>query len=1620
VGKIGVLIFQYLKFFMQPQFIHLRLHTEFSLVDGIVRIKPLIKRLTELNMPAVAVTEQSNLFSLVKFYSATIAAGIKAIFGADVYLYNSDEPTKPFLLTLLVNTQQGYVTLTELISKAYQEGQHLGVPMLKESWLIENHGGLIALSGAMEGDIGQALLSENTQLAQQLAQKWAALFKNSFYLELQRIGKVDEARYLEAAVLLAITLDLPVVATNNVRFLHKDDFAAHEVRVCINQKEVIDNDRRPRNYTEQQYLRSTEEMLELFADIPEALANTVEIAKRCNVGLTLGKNYLPDFPVPLGKTLDEVFRQASKEGLNQRLQEYAPIGSGTFEENRKTYDARLQLELDVICQMGFPGYFMIVADFIQWAKKALIPVGPGRGSGAGSLVAYVLRITDLDPIEFDLLFERFLNPERVSMPDFDIDFCMERRDEVIDYVARHYGRDKVSQIITYGSMAAKAVIRDVGRVSGHPYGFVDRLSKLVPFEIGMTLEKALLAVPELKDLYDTDEEVKALLDRGLSLEGISRNAGKHAGGVIISPTKLTDFTPLYCDEEGNNLVTQFDKDDVEAVGLVKFDFLGLRTLTIIDWALQTINAKKKKQGEALVDINKIPRDDIATYKNIFQTAQTTAVFQLESRGMKELIGKLKPDCFDDIIALVALYRPGPLESGMVDDYINVKHGAKAEYAHPILEPILQPTNGVILYQEQVMQIAREMAGYTLGGADMLRRAMGKKKPEEMAQQREIFTTGSIKNNIDESLATYVFDLISKFAGYGFNKCLTKDTLIANSETGALKKIVDWYKQPDLNEVISLQKNYSLGKGQVIDIIKNGVKPIFKLTTSLGKTITVTNNHPFFTVKGWVNLESLNVGDRIASPAYLPINGKKTWSNYQLIILGWILSEGNTCHPSGFYFYNNDINCVEDFIHAASQFKNTVPRSYQRKDRNNIYEVYVGTGHNGRIKKGDQRNKIEHSGARLWLESLKLTGIKAPKKSFPNKVFELSNDCIAILIGRLWSGDGFIAIPNNTTPYFASSSYQLVIQLQHLLLRFKIVSRLTQKEFHYKEGRIGYTLHILGRRSIENFIGSFSIHIIGKNTQLTYLQSYLSSVAKNSESIDTVPAEVQEIVYEEKNRSPYTWLEIEQRTGVCVKAFYGKLKKHKKGFRRLTILKLAEFFNSEKLHQIIHPDLFWERVINIEAVGEDMTYDLEIKTSHNFVANDIIVHNSHSAAYALVAYQTAWLKAHYPAAFMAAVLSADMDNTDKVVMLIEECRQMKLDLAPPNVNVSNYHFTTDDPQKIVYGIGAIKGVGQSAIEDLIDERKQKGLFSGLYDLCKRVELRKVNRRVLEALIRAGAFDIFDNNRAGHFAELPIALRIANQHGKMAVTGQNDMFGLMVQTENENEGDESYSTDVEPWAERDRLEGEKQSLGLYLTGHPINQYQQELKQFTHGTINKLLGDVERSRGKVEARVAGLVLEIRTRQTKKGTTMGFAVLDDRTGRLEVAAFSNTYEQYRDVFVKDALLVVEGGVAMDDFSGMLRLTAEKMYSIEQARAIFARCLTFEWDNRDASIETVEFISLLREIITPFKGGDCPLVIHYFSKEAATKVQLGENWRVQATDELILHLQRCPHIKAVAMKYNK
>ncbi len=1153
---------------MKNEFVHLRLHSEYSLVDGLVRIKPLAAKAADMAMPAVALTDFNNFFGLIKFYKASQAAGVKPIVGADLLVLDEDGEGSPTQLVLLAADQQGYQNLTNLISKAYQHGQRMGVPTIKRSWLPEFSQGLIALSGGRKGEIGVALISGRSADAEQLLLEYMGIFEDRFYLELQRTGRPGEEDYLHAAADLAGKFSCPVVATNDVRFINAEEFEAHEARVCIHEGRALDDPRRERRYSEQQYLRSADEMAELFADIPEALQNSVEIAKRCNLDLRLGEYFLPDYPIPDGLTINEFFINESEAGLQERLNFLFDSSAEDFSAKQALYAERLKFELDIIIQMGFPGYFLIVMDFIRWAKNNDIPVGPGRGSGAGSLVAYALKITDLDPIEYDLLFERFLNPERVSMPDFDIDFCMEGRDRVIGYVAEQYGRDAVSQIVTFGTMAAKAVVRDVARVQGKSYGLADKLSKLIPFEVGMTLGKAIEQEDELKEFLEQDEEAGEIWSMALQLEGVSRNCGKHAGGVVIAPTVITDFAPIYCDESGAGVVTQFDKSDVEEAGLVKFDFLGLRTLTIIDWAVRMINRSRARNAEEPLDIERIPLDDVETFK-MMQRAETTAVFQLESRGMKELIKKLGPDRFEDIVALVALFRPGPLQSGMVDDFINRKKGRAEvsyphiQYQHECLKPALEPTYGIILYQEQVMQIAQEMGGYTLGGADLLRRAMGKKNADEMAKQRELFTQGAVNKGFEQELASNIFDLMEKFAGYGFNK-------------------------------------------------------------------------------------------------------------------------------------------------------------------------------------------------------------------------------------------------------------------------------------------------------------------------------------------------------------------------------------------------------------------------------------------------------SHSAAYALVAYQTGWLKAHYPAEFMAATISSDMDKTDKVVTFIDECRAMGLDLLPPDVNNGQFHFSVDIQGRVLYGLGAIKGLGEGPVENIIAARTEGGPFKDMFDFCARVDGRKVNKRALEAMIRSGALDEIGPEgeigfrRAVMLAGMDEAVKLAEQHARNTSSGMGDLFGDSIVDSASDINYNSYSA-ARTLSVRDRLNGEKETLGLYLTGHPIDEYEDELKQMLPNRIADLRP------GKETSSISGMVVGMRIMKNKRGDSFAFLTLDDKSGRIELSVWAEKFNAYREILVKDALLVVQGNVSEDSFTGGLKMVAESIQSIYEARC--SKLSRLELCLNGGS-ESSGWVDKFHHTLSGYKEGNCPVTVQYALPSASGQLKLGDQWKVQPKDELISRLR--------------
>jgi len=1147
----------------QPTFIHLRCHSEYSVVDGTVRIGDYVKAAAADRMPALALTDLSNLFGAVKFYKSARGKGLKPVLGCDLWLENETNRDQPYRLLLLCQTHAGYLKLCELLSRAYLENQHRGRAEIKRQWLVEAGGeGLIMLSGAMAGDVGQAILQGNQQAALVLAQQWAALFPNRFYIELQRAGHAQQEFYISRALALAGELDLPVVATHPVQFMEADDFKAHEARVCIAEGYVLADNRRPKHFTPEQFFKTQAEMAALFADVPQALANSVEIAKRCNLTLTLGKNYLPQFPTPNGESLDDYLVVQAKLGLEKRLQVLYP-DEAVRDAKRPVYLTRLEFETNIIIQMGFPGYFLIVADFINWAKNNGVPVGPGRGSGAGSVVAYSLGITDLDPLQYALLFERFLNPERVSMPDFDIDFCQEGRDRVIDYVKHKYGLASVSQIATFGTMAAKAVIRDVGRVLDLPFNFVDGIAKLIPNELGITLSDALEKEPQLKERREQEEEVNELLELALRLEGLTRNIGMHAGGVLISPGKISDFSPIYCQQNGESLVSQYDKDDVEAVGLVKFDFLGLRTLTILAMALENANAQRALKELPPLDFETLPINDKPTYQ-LLKSANTTAVFQLESRGMKDMLKQAKPDCFEDIIALVALYRPGPMD--LIPDFCRRKHGQqRVEYPHPATEPILKETYGIMVYQEQVMQIAQVVAGYSLGGADLLRRAMGKKKKEEMDAQRAVFVEGAVKNGTPEKQAAELFDLMEKFASYGFNK-------------------------------------------------------------------------------------------------------------------------------------------------------------------------------------------------------------------------------------------------------------------------------------------------------------------------------------------------------------------------------------------------------------------------------------------------------SHAAAYALVAYHTAYLKAHYPAAFLAATMSADMNNTDSVHIFYDDCAANGVEVLAPDINQSEFRFKPISDKQVLYGLGAVKGTGWAAIEVILAAREAEGPFKDLFDFCRRLDLRKVNRRVIESLIRAGAFDKLEPNRAALLAGVSLAISAAEQSG--AASGQDSLFGEM------SDSVAHTLPKVNAWSEQEKLQQEKSALGFYFSGHPYEGYKRELATFVRTTLGNLKPQDQ------PQLMAGVVMGIRIRMTQRGK-MAIVTLDDATSRIEIVVGNELLNQSQHLLKEDALVIVEGRVSNDDFSGGLRVNARKVYDLAAARSANASLLKISCNGQaDAG--------RLREILAPYcrQGGEedrrhCAVKIEYHNGSARVELMLGEQWRVELHDELLSNLKGWLSEDNVKILYN-
>ncbi len=1133
------------------------MHSEYSVTDGIVRIDEAVAKARADDMPALALTDLGNVFGMVKFYKAARGAGVKPVVGADCWIQNETDRDKPHRALLLCATRAGYLRLCELLSRAWLKNQHRARAEISLGWFREaGTDGLIALSGFAGGDVGHALAGGNPEAAGKLAAAWAGLFPGRYYLEVQRAGAPGTEKLVGATLALAAKQKLPVVATHPVQFLAREDFKAHEARVCIAQGSTLGDQRRPKLFTPEQYFKTQEEMAQLFADVPQALENAVEIARRCSLEIELGKNKLPAFPTPKGVSLDDYLASEAEKGLAQRIARLQ-----LKEEAIPPYRERLQFEIRTIAHMGYAGYFLIVADFINWAKTNGVPVGPGRGSGAGSLVAYALGITDLDPLRYDLLFERFLNPERVSMPDFDIDFCQDGRDRVIDYVRRKYGEDSVSQIATFGTMAARAVVRDTGRVLDLGYGFCDQIAKLIPVQPGrtITLAEAREMEPLLAERERKEEEVRDLLELGEKLEGLTRNVGMHAGGVLIAPGRLTDFCPLYAAEGTSNVISQLDKDDVEAVGLVKFDFLGLTTLTVLAWAERHV----REMGDKSFSIEALPLDDKPAYA-MLASGNATGVFQFESRGMRELLRQAPPARFEDVIALVALYRPGPME--LIPDYVACKQGRKRiDYLDPRLEPILAPTYGIMVYQEQVMQIAQVIGGYSLGAADLLRRAMGKKLPEEMAQQRDIFVAGAQQSGLARGRAMQLFDLMEKFAGYGFNK-------------------------------------------------------------------------------------------------------------------------------------------------------------------------------------------------------------------------------------------------------------------------------------------------------------------------------------------------------------------------------------------------------------------------------------------------------SHAAAYALLAYQTAYMKAHHHAAFTAANMSAVMDDTDKVRQFRDDAVANGLAVLPPDINASMFRFVPVDLKTVRYGLGGVRGTGQSAIESILRAR-EAGPFTDLFDFCRRVDKRLVNRRCLEALIRAGAFDSVHANRASLLASAGRAIEAAEQAERAAAqtslfgeAGAADTAGLVL-------------VETRPWDLRQRLTEEKAALGYCLSGHLFSVYERELKGFPRTPLSKIATAGER------VWIAGVVSSARVQMTRRGRMMA-VVLEDGTAQVEISVFNEQFEKHRDKLKDDRLLVVQGKVQRDEFSGGLRVTADDLLDLASLRARLGARLRIEMNG---ATDKTRDPKRLMDLLAPYRAageGGCPVLVHCESAGASCDVALGDAWRVRPDEQMLGELSAWLSPEAVEFQY--
>jgi len=1578
------------------KFAHLHQHTQFSLLDGAAKLSDLLEWVKTVSPedPALAMTDHGNLFGAVEFYQKATAMGIKPIIGYEAYVAAESRFDRKrgkgldggyFHLTLLARDFKGYQNLVRLASRAYLEGFY-EKPRIDREILREHAEGLIALSGCLGAEIPQFILQDRLDLAEARLNEYLSIFGDRFFIEIQNHGLPEQRKVNQVLREFARKYGLGMVATNDGHYVRREDARAHEVLLAIQSKSTLDDPERWRFPCDEFYVKTPEEMRAMLPEEEwgdEPFDNTVEIARMCEVDLPIGDKMvyrIPRFPLPEGRTEAQYLRELTFKGLLSRypdritegfyrevfrlLGKIPPHGDGEAlaealaQVEGKAWEAllpklpplegvrewtaeailhRALYELSVIERMGFPGYFLIVQDYINWARRNGISVGPGRGSAAGSLVAYAVGITNIDPLRFGLLFERFLNPERVSMPDIDTDFSDRERDRVIQYVRGRYGEDKVAQIGTLGSLASKAALKDVARVYGIPHKKAEELAKLIPVQFGKPkpLAEAVELVPELKAEMEKDPRVREVIEVAMRLEGLNRHASVHAAGVVIAAEPLTDLVPLMRDQEGRP-VTQYDMGAVEALGLLKMDFLGLRTLTFLDEAKKIV---KESKGVEL-DYDRLPLDDPKTFA-LLARGETKGVFQLESGGMTATVRGLKPRRLEDIIALVSLYRPGPMEH--IPTYIRRHHGQEpvsyVEFPHAekYLRPILEETYGIPVYQEQIMQIASQVAGYSLGEADLLRRAMGKKKVEEMQKHRERFVRGAKERGVPEEEANRLFDMLEAFANYGFNKCLPGRARVLDYRTGKLVPVEAIVRGEAKGVwVVSLdESSLRLVPRPVVAAFESGRAMVYRLRTATGRVLEATANHPLYTPEGWRELGALRPGDFVALPRYLPYQPSEDLRPHELDLLGFALSEGNLRHPSGFYLYTSSEEELAAMEEALSGFANTRTRVVWRRG---VARIYVG-----------RQDRKAPSEAETFLREMGLLGLSAKDKHLPERVFGLSQEGVARLLGRLWVGDGEVDAKGRLIHY-ATASEALARGVQHLLLRLGLQSRLVEKRFPYGGGRKGYVVYLLGGLEAARRFGELvGPYLLGKRKRdLEALLSSWKEVGRSTK--DILPLAflplVRDALAQASGGRVGDSLEAHGLAQGLLRPSKGRL-----GLSRATLARLSALTGSLALLRLATAEIYWDRVEAIEPLWEEEVYDLTVEGTHTFLAEDVIVHNSHAAAYSLLSYQTAYVKAHYPVEFMAALLTVERHDSDKVAEYIRDARAMGIEVLPPDINRSGFDFKVVG-EEILFGLSAVKNVGEGAAQAILAERERRGPFKSLGDFLKRLDERVVNKRTLESLIKAGAFDAF-GDRARLLASLDPLLRWAAESRERERSG---MMGLFAEVE------EPPLAEALPLDEITRLRYEKEALGIYVSGHPVLRYP-GLREVASCTLEELSDFIRGLPPRPRVLLAGMVEEVARKPTKSGGMMARFTLSDETGALEVVVFGRAYEGVSPKLKEDTPLLVLAEVEREE--GGLRVMAQAAWTHEEV-AEAPKALEVEVDH---ALLDEAGVALLKSLLDEYPG---------------------------------------------------